>query len=112
MAQSMRPVTQVETQDRRFPLHDGAGRTPCTPAPSTPLRSRAAHRYRTVGCGITLTLGRGNRLVCDVIEQLGRSLAGREIEELMAEFGAVSKRLADHPALRWLGPHKGVSTWR
>src|ERR1039457_1966141 len=60
------------------------------------------------GCGITLTLGRGNRLVCDAIEQLGRSLAGREIEEMMAEFGTVSRRLADDPALRWLGPHKGV----
>src|ERR1035438_10514897 len=36
------------------------------------------------------------------------SLAGREIEEMMAEFGTVSRRLADDPALRWLGPHKGV----
>ena len=26
----------------------------------------------------------------------------------MAEFGAVSRRLADDPALRWLGPHKGA----
>ena len=60
------------------------------------------------GCGITLTLGPGNRVVCDIIEQLGAALVGREIEELMAEFGAVSKRLADDPALRWLGPHKGA----
>jgi L-fuconate dehydratase len=60
------------------------------------------------GCGITLTLGNGNRVVCDLIEQLAATLAGREIEELMAEFGAVSERLADDPALRWLGPHKGA----
>jgi L-fuconate dehydratase len=33
---------------------------------------------------------------------------GKEIEELMAGFGAFSRRLADHPQLRWLGPHKGV----
>lgn len=26
----------------------------------------------------------------------------------MAEFGAFSRNLADHPSLRWLGPHKGV----
>ena len=26
----------------------------------------------------------------------------------MADFGAVFRRLADHPQLRWLGPHKGV----
>jgi L-fuconate dehydratase len=60
------------------------------------------------GCGITLTMGRGNRVVCDIIEQLAATLAGRDIEELMAEFGTVSKRLADDPALRWLGPHKGA----
>jgi len=30
------------------------------------------------------------------------------IEELMAEFGKVSRSLADNPSLRWLGPHKGV----
>jgi L-fuconate dehydratase len=35
-------------------------------------------------------------------------LAGREIVELMSEFGRVSRSIADHPQLRWLGPHKGV----
>jgi len=107
----MRQVTiaQVEAQDRRFPLHDGAG--------SDAMHSGAEYAFAVTrlrtdsaveGCGITLTLGRGNRLVCDAIEQLGSSLAGREIEETMAEFGTVSRRLADDPALRWLGPHKGV----
>jgi L-fuconate dehydratase len=33
---------------------------------------------------------------------------GREIEELMAEWGQVFNRLANHHQLRWLGPHKGV----
>jgi L-fuconate dehydratase len=60
------------------------------------------------GCGIVLTLGAGNELVCQAIEHLGRKLVSREIEELMAKFGEVSRRLADDPALRWLGPHKGV----
>ena len=35
-------------------------------------------------------------------------LVGLEIEELMAHFGRMSRRLADDPSLRWLGPHKGV----
>jgi L-fuconate dehydratase len=39
---------------------------------------------------------------------LGTSLIGREIEELMADFGAVSRQLAQDPQLGWLGPHKGV----
>src|ERR1022692_3007828 len=102
-------ITQVEAQDRRYQLHEGAG--------SDVIHSGAEYAFAVTrlrtdttveGCGITLTLGRGNRLVCDAIEQLGRSLAGREIEEMMAEFGTVSRRLADDPALRWLGPHKGV----
>ncbi len=37
----------------------------------------------------------------------GRWLAV-EIEEVMAEFGKVSQQIADDPAMRWLGPHKGV----
>ncbi len=102
-------ITKVEARDRRFPLHEGAG--------SDAVHSGAEYAFAVTrlctdagiaGTGITLTLGRGNRLVCDAIEQLGAGLAGREIEELMAEFGAVSRRLADDPAFRWLGPHKGV----
>ena len=27
----------------------------------------------------------------------------------MAEFGAVQRSLAEHPGVRWLGPHKGVT---
>jgi L-fuconate dehydratase len=30
------------------------------------------------------------------------------IEAVMADFGNISRRIADHSALRWLGPHKGV----
>jgi L-fuconate dehydratase len=60
------------------------------------------------GSGLVLTLGEGNRLVCEAIELLSQSLAGREIGELMSEFGRVSRSIADHPQLRWLGPHKGI----
>jgi L-fuconate dehydratase len=60
------------------------------------------------GTGIALTLGEGNRLVCEAIELLAKSLSKLDIEEVMSDFGSVSRRLADHPSLRWLGPHKGV----
>lgn len=60
------------------------------------------------GTGIALTLGDGNRFVCDVIELLARPLVGKNIDEVMADFGQISRRLADDPSLRWLGPHKGV----
>jgi L-fuconate dehydratase len=53
-------------------------------------------------------LGEGNRLVCEAIELLSRQLLTRPIEDLMAEFGSVTRQMADDPMLRWLGPHKGV----
>jgi L-fuconate dehydratase len=102
-------ITRVEAEDRRFPLRDGAG--------SDAVHSGAEYAFAVTrlktggpvdGIGIALTLGRGNELVRQAIEQSARALIGRDIEELMADFGAVSRALADDPALRWLGPHKGV----
>jgi L-fuconate dehydratase len=107
----MRPhrITALETRDVRFPLEQGAG--------SDAVHSGAEYAFATTllscdrklfGTGIVLTLGTGNELVCHAIELLGKELIGREIEPLMAEFGVVAQRLAQHPQLRWLGPHKGV----
>ena len=53
-------------------------------------------------------MAQGTDLVCPAIETLAAPLVGREIEELMADFGAIFRQIADHPQLRWLGPHKGV----
>jgi L-fuconate dehydratase len=107
----MRPhrITALETRDVRFPLEPGAG--------SDAVHSGAEYAFATTllssdrklfGTGIVLTLGTGNELVCHAIELLGKELIGREIEQLMGEFGAVAQRLAQHPQLRWLGPDKGV----
>ncbi len=107
----MRRVTiaRVDVEDRRFPLPAGAG---TDAAHAVTEYAFAVTRLRTgaavEGCGIVLTLGRGNDIVCSAICALSHHLAGREIEELMAGFGTVSRSLADDAELRWLGPHKGV----
>jgi L-fuconate dehydratase len=102
-------ITSLETRDVRFPLEQGAG--------SDAVHSGAEYAFATTllgtdqtvfGTGIVLTLGLGNQLVCQAIEWLGRELIGRDIEELMGDFGAITQKLAQHPQLRWLGPHKGV----
>jgi L-fuconate dehydratase len=102
-------ITSLETRDVRFPLEHGAG--------SDAVHSGAEYAFATTllgsdekvfGTGIVLTLGLGNQLVCEAIEWLGKELIGWEIEELMAGFGAVAQKLAQHPQLRWLGPQKGV----
>jgi L-alanine-DL-glutamate epimerase-like enolase superfamily enzyme len=102
-------ILSLETRDVRFPLHEGAG--------SDAVHSGSEYAFAATllasggglyGTGIVLTLGQGNQLVCEAIELLGNSLVGQGIEELMADFGAVAQRLAQHPQLRWLGPQKGV----
>jgi L-fuconate dehydratase len=102
-------IISLEARDVRFPLHQGAG--------SDAVHSGSEYAFATTllacssglhGTGIVLTLGQGNQLVCAAIELLGKGLVGQGIEEVMAEFGAVTQRLAQHPQLRWLGPQKGV----
>ncbi len=103
-------IRRLSAVDRRFPLTGGAG--------SDAVHSGTEYAYAVAeletdsglrGCGLALTLGRGNELVCEAIRLLGQPLMGLEIEDLMADFGNVSRRIADDPQLRWLGPHKGVT---
>ena len=102
-------ITKVSTQDRRFKLDAGAG---SDAVHSDPVYSFAVTLMTLdsglSGTGLVLTMGRGNDLVCSAIDLLGQQLVGRDIEELMADFGATFRKLADDVHLRWLGPHKGV----
>jgi L-fuconate dehydratase len=102
-------ISSVSTCDARFPLPPGAG--------TDSVHTNSEYSFAVTlltgegglqGTGIVLTLGEGNRLVCEAIELLARPLAGVAVEELMSDFGRVSRKLADDPSLRWLGPHKGV----
>jgi L-fuconate dehydratase len=102
-------ITNISAQDRRFKLEAGAG---SDAVHSDPVYSFAVTRITLdsglTGTGLVLTMGRGNDLVCGAIELLGQQLSGRNIEELMADFGSTFRKLADDVQLRWLGPHKGV----
>ena len=102
-------IHSVSAYDARFPLPAGAG--------TDSLHTNSEYSFAVThlaggnglrGTGIALTLGNGNKLVCEAIEMLANPITGMPIEELMADFGRVSRRLADDPSLRWLGPHKGV----
>ncbi len=102
-------IERILVFDRRYSLPSGAGSDAVHTDPEyclavTQLESGSGES----GTGFALTLGEGNRLVCEAIKLLAKPLQGRSIEDLMSEFGTVSRELADDPALRWLGPHKGV----
>lgn len=102
-------IDGISTSDRRFKLGAGEG--------TDSIHSAAEYAFAVallrgtegaVGSGLAFTLGGGNHLVCQAVEALGAPLVGRDIEEVMADFGSVFREIADHPQYRWLGPHKGV----
>jgi L-fuconate dehydratase len=102
-------IKLVEAHDLRFTLAPGQG---SDAVHTNPQYSFAVTRLHTgnglSGTGLVLTMGLGNDLVCEAIRQYAERIQGREIEELMADFGHWFRDLADDPQLRWLGPHKGV----
>jgi L-fuconate dehydratase len=102
-------IQSIDAIDARFSLPEGAGSDAMHTSPVyamslTHLKTESGPR----GVGLALALGEGNRLVCEAIRMLSRPLIGQPIEEIMVNFGNVTRKMANDPALRWLGPHKGV----
>jgi L-fuconate dehydratase len=102
-------ITNITTIDARFPLEDGAGNDTVHDInvysyPVVQLHTDKGH----TGIGIALTLGGGNDMICQLIEHFAQPLLKQDIEDLMANFGTILKKLADNPQYRWLGPHKGM----
>ena len=102
-------ILRVEAEDRRFDLENGAGTDAVHQIAQyafavTRLLTDSSH----CGYGIVLTLGNGNEIVCQLILALAELLPKAPIEELMADFGSLSRKLSNHASLRWLGPHKGA----
>ncbi len=102
-------IQSVQVVDARFPLPPGAG---SDAVHTDPVYAMALTYLKTdrdlTGVGLALTLGDGNRLVCEAIKILAQRLDGWSIDALMVGLGRVMNELANDPVLRWLGPHKGV----
>ncbi|APU14096.1 MULTISPECIES: L-fuconate dehydratase [Actinoalloteichus] len=60
------------------------------------------------GHGFVFTIGRGNDVQCAAIALLAPYVVGRDVEELCADLGGLSRELVSDSQLRWLGPEKGV----
>lgn len=102
-------IKEINITDARFPLAKGAGsdaihRDPVYSYAVTQLRDDSG----ITGTGLAFTLGEGNDLVCKAAGFYAAQLKGRDIEELMADFGNVFNQLSNEQQFRWLGPHKGV----
>jgi L-fuconate dehydratase len=102
-------IRSIAAVDARFSLPEGAG---SDATHTSPVYAMSVAHLKTesgpTGVGLALTLGDGNRLVCEAIRMLAQPLLGQPIDEVMASFGKFACGMANDPALRWLGPHKGV----
>ena len=102
-------IKHINVIDKRFPLHDGAG--------SDAIHKNPVYSYAVTqltdengltGTGLAFTLGEGNDLVCRAASFYAQQLKGKDIEEVMHDFGALFRELSNEQQFRWLGPHKGV----
>ena len=109
-------ILAVDTHDIRFPTsreHDGSDAMNPDPdysAAYVVLRTDAVDtRGRPLaGHGFAFTIGRGNEVQVAAIDALREHVVGRDVEELCADPGVISRALVGDSQLRWLGPEKGV----
>ncbi|HVW59159.1 MAG TPA: enolase C-terminal domain-like protein [Puia sp.] len=102
-------IKKISVIDARYPLGNGAGsdaihRDPVYSYAVTQLHDDSG----LTGTGLAFTLGEGNDMVCKAAQFYGEKLKGRDIEELMSDFGNIFNSLSNEQQFRWLGPHKGV----
>ncbi|HVV05837.1 MAG TPA: enolase C-terminal domain-like protein [Puia sp.] len=102
-------IHETTVTDVRYPLGNGAGSDAIH---RDPVYSYAVTRLQDdngiTGTGLAFTLGEGNDMVCHAARLYAEKLKGRDIEELMADFGNIFNSLSNEQQFRWLGPHKGV----
>lgn len=102
-------IQKISTRDARFPIGSGHGSDAIHKDPLYSFAVTLLHDENgRTGTGLAFTLGEGNQLVCEAAQFYARRFLGKDIEEVMADFGTVQKRMADEQQFRWLGPHKGV----
>ena len=102
-------ITKITIRDVRFPLGKGAGsdaihRDPIYSYAVTELHDDSG----LTGTGLAFTLGEGNQLVCQAAQFYAEQLKGKDIDELMHNFGNTFRDFSNEQQFRWLGPHKGV----
>ncbi|WP_125616056.1 L-fuconate dehydratase [Specibacter cremeus] len=108
----MSTIVAIHTHDVRFPTsRDLDGSDAMNPDPdysAAYLRIATDHPDGLEGHGFVFTIGRGNDVETAAVTALTPFLAGRNVEELLANMGATWKELVHDSQLRWLGPEKGV----
>ena len=108
----MTTIAGFDTYDVRFPTSarldgsDAMNRAPDYSAAALVMRTDSADAL--AGHAHVFTIGRGNDIQLAAIRALEPFLAGRDLDEVLADLGALSRRLVGDSPLRWLGPERGV----
>jgi L-fuconate dehydratase len=108
---NMPTITAIVTADIRFPTSlelDGSDAVNVDPDYSAAYVTIHADSGE-VGNAFVFTCGRGNDIVTNAIDVYGKLLIGRDVDTLIYDMGAASRRLVHDSQLRWLGPEKGVA---
>lgn len=60
------------------------------------------------GFGLIFTIGRGNNLCCQAVEEMRHHVLGADLEVIKADIAGFYDELRSDSQIRWLGPEKGV----
>jgi L-fuconate dehydratase len=108
----MTKIVGFETHDIRFPTSANLdGSDAMNPSPDYSAASlvvRADGPDGLAGHAHVFTIGRGNDIQLSAIRALEPFLAGRDMDEVLADLGGLSRQLVGDSPLRWLGPERGV----
>jgi L-fuconate dehydratase len=108
----MTKIVGFDTYDVRFPTSqrldgsDAMNPSPDYSAAYLVLRTDAADGL--AGHAHVFTIGRGNDIQLAAVRALEPFMTGRDVEEILADLGGLSRELVGDSPLRWLGPERGV----
>ena len=96
--------------DIRFPTsRDLDGSDAMNPDPDYSAAYVVVHTSEgKTGHGFVFTIGQGNEVEVAAIRAVESLVVGLDVNEVLADMGAFSRRLTHDSQLRWLGPEKGV----
>ncbi|KXK63851.1 fuconate dehydratase [Micromonospora rosaria] len=103
-------ISSVTTVDVRFPTSrhrdgsDAMNPFPDYSAAYLVLRTTSGAE----GHGLVFTVGRGTEIQVAAVRSLAPMVVGQPVDELVADPGALARRLVGDSQIRWLGPAKGV----
>jgi L-fuconate dehydratase len=103
-------IVSVDTLDVRFPTsRHRDGSDAMNPFPDYSAAYVVLHTSAGAqGHGFVFTVGRGTEIQVTALRSLAGMVVGRPVEELVADPGAMARRLIGDSQIRWLGPEKGV----